>query len=690
MRTQSAIPSATTSSTGPCQAARLALALCLVGLVGASCLLGLGVPAGRACDTWVALPDATHDGSALWAKNSDRLVFDSGPLMFYPRQAWPAGALLDLERLSIPQAAETYATLGSSPYWSWGYEEGMNEFAVAIGNQGIYTKVLAQDIARHAEGRGPAGGLTGMDLVRLGLERGRSAREALGVIAEMVETYGQFGSGLPTMDIAGAYDNSFLIADPAEAWVLETAGTRWVARRVAHGTASISNTLSTGVDWDASSPGIAEYAAGQGWWPAESLAVLDFAEAYGDQSAANRERISGAATRARRSGELLRHNAGQIDLAWMMRIARDRATTPSLDLDVTASSCVAVLTDPQYEIPVFWWCPTRPSTGCYVPYFVHGAGLPAMVSAAGTYGKKVVPPDKAERDEFSPDSYWWLARDLADKINADWDARSPVARAEFDPLERAFAAGLSDVLVEASDLRLAGKADQAAEVLTEYTAKCFEEALAKTNDLRERFSAAAVEVPDAFKPYAGTYLGNFGPFKDAEFKVSVQNGHLAVDIPGQAVVELKDPDQAGLRHLVLTDAVAVSFDLDSLGAATALWFHQTTEMPRKPDEGGAQPAETHNEAALEAPEDTPDGLLPYLGAYSVPPGLINLKVVASGGKLAVEVPGQGTVELSDPDEEGRRTFLVDPRASVVFVTDAEGRVTAMKLRQAFRLPRRMP
>jgi secernin len=639
-------------------------------------LVGLGVPAGQACDTWVALPDATRDGSTLWAKNSDRLVFDSGPLMFYPRRAWPAGTQLDLGRLTVPEVAETYATLGSSPYWSWGYEEGINEFAVAIGNQGIYTKVLADEIAAHAEGHGPARGLTGMDLVRLGLERGRSAREALEVVTKMVETYGQFGSGLPTLDVAGAYDNSFIIADPTEAWVLETAGTKWIARRVSRGTASISNTLSIGTAWDASSPEIAEYAARRGWWPPESLAVFDFAEAYGDQSAANRERNAGATTRARRSAELLRQNAGQIDVPWMMRIARDRATSPSLDLDVTASSCVAVLPTLEGDIPVMWWCPTRPSTGCYVPYFVHAGELPPMVSAAGTCGKTVVAPERAEKDQFSADSYWWLARDLADKINADWDGRSPVARAEFDRLERAFADGLGEVLVEASDLRLDGKPDAAARVLAAYTAKCFEEALAKINELRERFSVAAIEVPDAFKPYAGTYLGNFGPFKDAEFKVSVQNGRLAVDIPGQAQVELKDPDQAGLRHLVLTDAVAVSFDLDSLGAATALWFYQTTELPRKPAEDESLPA------------DAPEEHRPYLGSYSVPPGLVSLRVVTSGGALAVEVPNQGTVELSGPDEDGRRSFLVDPRASVVFVTDAEGRVTAMKLAQAFRLPRK--
>ncbi|MHC4218268.1 MAG: hypothetical protein ACYSU7_07395, partial [Planctomycetota bacterium] len=94
------------------------------------------------CDTWVALSDVTASGMTIFAKNSDRPVFDCQPLYFHPRQTWPTGAVIDLGRTTVPQAPETYATIGSSPYWCWGYEEGMNEFGVAIGNEGIWTRVL--------------------------------------------------------------------------------------------------------------------------------------------------------------------------------------------------------------------------------------------------------------------------------------------------------------------------------------------------------------------------------------------------------------------------------------------------------------------------------------------------------------------------------------------------------------------
>jgi secernin len=632
-----------------------------------------------ACDTWVALPDATQDGTTIFAKNSDRAVFDSGPLMFYPRQKWAVGIQIDLGRLYIPQVVETYATLGSSPYWCWGYEEGINEYAVAIGNQGIWTKPLAENITAHAEGDGPQLGPTGMDLVRLGLERGKTAREAVEVITRLVETYGQFGSGTPTLGVEGAYDNSFIIADPTEAWVLETAGTRWVARRVPRGTTSISNTVSIGTDWDVASKDLVEYASDRGWWRADSTQIFDFARAYGDDRPEIRDRTSKAVTRAQRSAALLRSNAGLIDVKWMMRIARDRATTPSLDLDVTASSCVAVLPAVAEELPVFWWCPTRPSNSCYVPFFVHAGGLPAIASRAGTYGKQVVAPEEAKPDSFAADSYWWLARDLCDVTTADWDVRNPVVRAEFDQLERSFSAGIYEVMMRAGDLRAQGKAGEAARVLRDYTASCVDQVLQKIQTLRAQFSADVIDVPEAFRPYVGTYVGTIGPLKDTAFKVLVQNQRLAVDIPGQAVVELKDPDAEGLRHLVLTDAVAVAFDTDSTGTATALRLLQTTSMPRKPAAPEAAPAGE--------PADAPAEYAPYLGYYSVPPGAISLQVVVQNGRLAIDAPNQGTLQLSSPDARGRWYFVDHPETSVSFEVDGSGKATAMKLFQVFNLPR---
>ena len=62
-----------------------------------------------------------------------------------------------------------------------------------------------------------------MDLVRLVLERAKTSREAVTVCSSLLEEYGQ-GGGCAEDDSSWCYENGFLFADRAEAWVLETAG----------------------------------------------------------------------------------------------------------------------------------------------------------------------------------------------------------------------------------------------------------------------------------------------------------------------------------------------------------------------------------------------------------------------------------------------------------------------------------
>ncbi len=469
-----------------------------------------------ACDTWVALPDATECGFTILGKNSDRPPYDCQPLMFNPRKTWSAGSKLELEYITIPQVGVTYATLGSSPYWCWGYEEGINEYGVAIGNEAIFTKTFKEAAADYKKGKGPKLGLLGMALLRLGLERGRTAREALDVITSLVEKYGQFGSGVPTCDHpSGGYDNSYIIADANEAWVLETIGNRWVARRFKKGTTSISNEPSIRADWDLACSDLVDYAIGKGWWPKDKTDAFDFARAYIDEETP----LHLSHCRAMITRKLLLEKEGHVTPRWMMRIARDHyedtflegpyfdAALPDfLTIDMyaspakftwgnTASSCVAILPKTDDELPVFWWSPTPPGNSCYVPFFVHGSKLPEILSTAGTYGKRVIAPDKATEDKFSSKSYWWLFRDLLDKTRGKvwgskvgyWKVRHPIVRAEFDALEKEFEAELPKIQRRAVELRKAGKEAEAAKILDDYTAKCIDRVVAKVNELRKLF-----------------------------------------------------------------------------------------------------------------------------------------------------------------------------------------------------------
>ena len=167
------------------------------------------------CDTWVALRRCHLSQNVIFGKNSDRPIFDCQPLVFSPRKEWPANSHIQTEYIELPQADVTYAHLGSRPYWCWGYEEGINEYGVVIGNEAIFTKTFRDAAEPLNTGRQPELGLLGMDLIRLALERSQTARQAVEVMGELIEHYGQFGSGVPTKSHReGGYDNSFIIADP--------------------------------------------------------------------------------------------------------------------------------------------------------------------------------------------------------------------------------------------------------------------------------------------------------------------------------------------------------------------------------------------------------------------------------------------------------------------------------------------
>jgi secernin len=274
------------------------------------------------CDTFVALPEITADGSMLLAKNSDRPAKECQPLRYWPRRQSSAASSLRLAYLDIPDVEQSWAHLGGSPYWCWGHELGLNEWDVGIGNEALFTRDLAEHVAQSRHGQPPPAGILRMELVRLGLERATTAQEAVSTITELVAAHGQWGSGVPGRQIEeGAYDNSHLVADPREAWVIETSGHLWAARKIRSGTYAISNQPTIRTEWDQASQDLIDHAIKAGWWPAGENRPFDFARAYTDPGT----RLQASHVRLQRSRHLLADAArhGKIAFDQASRVLRD-------------------------------------------------------------------------------------------------------------------------------------------------------------------------------------------------------------------------------------------------------------------------------------------------------------------------------------------------------------------------------
>lgn len=200
------------------------------------------------CDTLVSRE--VHRGPTFFAKNSDRDPGEPQLIQYvegnegidkpnYPEHRD------SYDRIQYQRLLEAFRSLEnplkaliSRPAWMWGAEMGVNEEGVAIGNEAVF-----------ARSRTERDGLLGMDVLRLALHNAHTASEGVDLIAGLIEQFGQGGNGSYSGTLR--HHNSFMIADRDEAWILESAGRKWVSRRV-ETVASISNAYGIGTTFDRS------------------------------------------------------------------------------------------------------------------------------------------------------------------------------------------------------------------------------------------------------------------------------------------------------------------------------------------------------------------------------------------------------------------------------------------------------
>lgn len=183
-------------------------------LLMAVVLLTAFVVNGWACTNFIVGKKASADGSVIVSYSADSYGM-FGWLYHYPAATHPDGAMRDIHDWDtgkylgqIKEANQTYNVVGN-----------MNEYQVTIGETTFGGRPELVDTT---------GIMDYGSLIYVALQRSRTAKEAIKVMTDLVKEYGYYSSG-----------ESFSIADPNEAWIMEMIGKGpgikgavWVAVRI--------------------------------------------------------------------------------------------------------------------------------------------------------------------------------------------------------------------------------------------------------------------------------------------------------------------------------------------------------------------------------------------------------------------------------------------------------------------------
>ena len=176
-------------------------------------------------------------------------------------------------------------------------------------------------------------------------------------------------------------------------------------------------------------------------------------------------------------------------------------------------------------------------------------------------------------------------------------------------------------------------------------------------------SAPVAQVPEALKPYLGTYYANFAHYKNTPFEVRFRNGRLALDIPDQLAFELKEPGKDGRRQFAISDQIAITFQKDDAGKVIALTLFQggaTFEMPRSKPVLGL----------------TKEAAAKYLGHFEREEDKVIVEILQQqDGTLAIRVPVAKTdLELMPRADKKTWELRQQPSVTIAFQEDAAGKV----------------
>lgn len=234
------------------------------------------------CDTILVNRRFSELRQNILAKNSDRPLGECQPLGFFPAGTTRELPLFVKEEnrslfagTGLSPEGSRFAVLGSRPFWLYGFEMGANEKGLFIGNEAEGSRCPAEKEE----------GILGMDMLRYALEAAASAQEAIRLIGTLLAEYGQSANASRLFD--RRYENSYILCDPKETWIMETAGREWAAKKIPY-FETVSNCYTIETEYDLCSENMEKVIRDNRWLhPGEPV---NFAKAY--TAPAPRQRMS--------------------------------------------------------------------------------------------------------------------------------------------------------------------------------------------------------------------------------------------------------------------------------------------------------------------------------------------------------------------------------------------------------------
>jgi dipeptidase len=440
-----------------------------------------------ACTTILVGKKLTADGSVILGHNEDMGLEAAGRLWSQQARSFKESVRIKVPYVSLQQPHRTHA------YWASGNPKGSaglgtstqhrpyDSVLVGMNQWGV---AMACNWAHSKEEAAPKKGIRRYAIRQLILERCKTAREAVKLIGNLIDEHGQ-------ADWGGLIYN---VADPNEAWVIETTTHHWAARRVPDDAIhAVANQFTIDDDFDLASQDLAQFAEARGWYDPRR-GKLSFRDAYGlpekmdqpydlDREARIYKLLNGkrgfieptdifVVLRNRYEGTD-KYTRPQQTPVWRENLDKDPSLSRTISSNLCQSSSVAQLRgDLPVEVgAIMWYAMANPGYSNYFPIYAGADRVPEAFSRQN--GKR------------SPDSAWWLFKSLQLAGDNNYEIFYPLASNFWTAHHASVTLQQQRVEDKALSLIRNGNKDEAVALLRTFTSNQAQDALNHTQHLLE-------------------------------------------------------------------------------------------------------------------------------------------------------------------------------------------------------------